>query len=187
MTTSLRAAALASHPFLSAIPAESLRRLGVHAHSQTFAKGHEIFREGQLAGEFFLIRQGSVRLDAEVSDRGRIEVETLGADTAMGWSWLFPPYRWHLSATALERTTAIVFDADVLRGLMAADPVLGYELMRRFTAVLCDRLQATRRRLAAPNLEAATCGLSSGPWAGRPSAGSADATDHSGRKLARVR
>jgi len=124
--------------------------------------------------------------EAEVSDRGRIEVETLGADTAMGWSWLFPPYRWHLSATAVERTTAIVFDADVLRGLMAADPVLGYELMRRFTAVLFDRLQATRRRLTTPNLAAAACGLSSGPWAGRPSA-SADATDRSGRTLAQVR
>src|SRR5665213_3807204 len=128
MTTSVRTAALAGHPFLSAIPVESLRRLGVHAHSQTFAKGHEIFREGQVAGEFVLIRQGSVRLDAEISDRGRVEVEILGADAALGWSWLFPPYRWHLSATAVERTTAIVFDAGVLRGLMASDPVLGYEL-----------------------------------------------------------
>src|SRR5450755_52814 len=169
MTTSLRATALASHPFLSAIPAESLRRLAVHAHSQTFAKGHEIFREGQLAGEFFLVRQGSVRLDAEVPDRGRVEVETLGADAALGWSWLFPPYRWHLSATAVERTTAIVFDADVLRGLMAADPVLGYELMRRFTAVLFDRLQATRYRLTAAELDYSPHVLSGGSWAGRPS------------------
>jgi CRP/FNR family cyclic AMP-dependent transcriptional regulator len=181
MTTSLRTVALASHPFLSAIPAESLRRLGVHAHGQTFAKGHEIFREGQPAGEFILIRQGLVRLDAEVADRGRIEVEKVGADAAMGWSWLFPPYRWHLSATALERTTAIVFDADVLRGLMASDPVLGYELMRRFTAVLFDRLQATRHRLTAPTPDDAVRGSSSGPWAGRPSTGSTGATDPRGR------
>ena len=171
MTTSLRTAALASHPFLSAIPAESLRRLGVHAHGQTFPKGHQIFREGQLAGEFILIRHGLVRLDAQVADRGLVEVETLGADAALGWSWLFPPYRWHLSATALERTSVIMFDASVLRGLMASDPVLGYELMRRFGAVLFDRLQATRRRLAAPELDAVPCELSSGPWAGRPSAG----------------
>jgi CRP/FNR family cyclic AMP-dependent transcriptional regulator len=180
MRTSIRAAALANQPFLSAIPPDLLRRLGVHAHSQTFAKGQEIFREGQLADQFFLIRQGQVRLDAEVAGHGRIDVETLGTDAALGWSWLFPPYRWHLSATAVERTTAIVFDADVLRGLMASDPVLGYELMRRFAAVLADRLQATRRRLAAPELDAAACGLSSGPWAGSPSTGSIDATDHSG-------
>lgn len=175
MTSSLRASALASHPFLSTIPVESLRQLGVHAHGETFAKGQEIFREGQVASEFILIRQGRVRLDAEIADRGRVEVETLAADAALGWSWLFPPYRWHLSATALERTTAIVFDAGVLRGLMAADPVLGYDLMRRFAAVLVDRLQATRRRLAAPQLAAAECQLSSGPWAGRASAEIADA------------
>lgn len=152
-----------------------MRRLGVHAHGVTFPKGHEILREDQPAGEFILIRQGLVRLDAEVPDRGRVEVETLSADAAVGWSWLFPPYRWHLSATAVERTTAIVLDAGVLRGLMASDPVLGYELMRRFAAVLFDRLQATRRRLAAPELGAAPCELSSGPWAGRPSTGLADA------------
>jgi len=152
MTTSLRTAALASHPFLSAIPAESLRQLSIHAHGQVFVKGQEIFREGQVADQFILVRHGLVRLDAEVAGRGRVEVETLGADSAIGWSWLFSPYRWHLSATAVERTTAIVFDADVLRGLMASDPVLGYELMRRFVAVLSDRLQATRRRLSAVDL-----------------------------------
>jgi CRP/FNR family cyclic AMP-dependent transcriptional regulator len=187
MTTSLRAAALADQPFLSAIPPDSLRRLSIHARRQTFAKGHEIFREGQLADQFLLICQGLVRLDAEVADRGRIEVETLGPDAAVGWSWLFSPYRWHLSATALARTTAVVFDADVLRGLMASDPVLGYELMRRFTAVLFDRLQATRRRLAAPELADTAGGLTSGPWAGRPSTGSIDATDHSARMFVQVR
>jgi len=34
-----------------------------------------------------------------------------------------------------------------LRGLMAADSLIGYELMRRVAAVMLDRLQATRRRL----------------------------------------
>jgi CRP/FNR family cyclic AMP-dependent transcriptional regulator len=169
MTTSLRTEALANQPFLSAIPADLLRRLGIHARSETFAKGHEIFREGQLADRFILIRQGSIRLDAEVPDRGRVEVETLGPDSAIGWSWLCSPYRWHLSATAVQRTTAIVFDADVLRGLMASDPVLGYELMRRFTAVLVDRLQATRYRLTAAELDYSPHVLSGGSWAGRPS------------------
>jgi len=33
---------------------------------------------------------------------------------------------------------------------MANDPTLGYELTRRFMAVMLDRLQATRTRLLAP-------------------------------------
>jgi len=147
MTTSLRATALASHPFLSAIPAESLRRLAVHAHSQTFAKGQEIFREGQLAGEFFLIRQGSVRLDAEISDRGRVEVETLNADAALGWSWLFEPYRWHFDARALTLVRATAFDGACLRRKCESDPGLGYALMGRFAQVLIERMQWMRLRL----------------------------------------
>ena len=41
----------------------------------------------------------------------------------------------------------VAFDAACLRGKADADPVLGYELMRRFIPVIVERLQATRVRL----------------------------------------
>jgi hypothetical protein len=41
----------------------------------------------------------------------------------------------------------IAFDGACLRGKCAADPALGYALMQRFTALLAERLQATRIRL----------------------------------------
>ena len=144
------AVALSDHPFLSSIPLASLRRLAAHAHAQILPPGHELFCEGATADRFYLIRHGLIRLDVEVPGRGRVEVESLGADSALGWSWLFSPYRWHLSATAVERTSVVVFDADVLRAIMASDPVLGYELMRRFAGVIFDRLQTTRLRLSLP-------------------------------------
>ena len=42
---------------------------------------------------------------------------------------------------------AIVFDGACLRGKCEDDKELGYELMRRFAAVMLDRLQATRLQL----------------------------------------
>jgi hypothetical protein len=48
---------------------------------------------------------------------------------------------------------------------MAADPPLGYELMRRFSAVMFDRLIATRLRLTG-DTEIRTAGTT-GPWAGK--------------------
>src|SRR5437868_939784 len=92
-------AALADHPFLSTMPANSLRRLAAHVQHKDIPRGHTIFREGGEADRFFLIRHGVVRLDIEVPGRGRVDIETLGADCAFGWSWLFAPYRWHLTAT----------------------------------------------------------------------------------------
>lgn len=141
-------ATLADHPFFSTMPLASLRRVATHAYRADFTHGETIFREGAVADRFFLIRRGLVRLDMEIAGPGPVELQTLGADAALGWSWLVPPHRWHLSATALDRTSMLAFDATTLRSLMAADPVLGYELTKRLTAVMFERLEKTRQRLA---------------------------------------
>jgi CRP/FNR family transcriptional regulator, cyclic AMP receptor protein len=164
-TTPTAAAALSDHPFLSSIPVGSLRRLVTHVRCQTYPAGEQIFREGEHADRFFLIRHGLVQLDIEVSGRGLVEVERLGPDAALGWSWLFSPYLWQLSATVVERTSVLVFDADALQTAMASDPALGYELMRRFAAVMFDRLNATRLRLSDEGT-IPTAG-SAAPWAGK--------------------
>jgi len=160
------ASALAGHPFLSSIPAGSLRRLAAHVEPRTYAPGQQIFAENGVADRFLLIRQGLVRLDLDIGEASPVEVELLGSGSALGWSWLFEPYRWQLSATAVEHTSCLVFDADMVRAVMASDPVLGYELMRRFAALLFDRLQATRRTLSPKQITLPTANVS-GPWAGR--------------------
>jgi CRP/FNR family transcriptional regulator, cyclic AMP receptor protein len=50
-------------------------------------------------------------------------------------------------AVATQPTQAFAFDARAVRKACDADPVLGYELSRRFSAVVVRRLQATRARL----------------------------------------
>ncbi len=74
-------------------------------------------------------------------------IATLGEGAVVGWSWLFPPYRWSFDARALELTRTVAFDGACLRGKCEADTTLGYELMQRFAAVMLDRLQATRLQL----------------------------------------
>jgi CRP-like cAMP-binding protein len=167
-TTTARVTALADHPFLSSMPPDALRRLAAHTYPHDYAAGEIIFSEGDAADRFFLVREGRIRLDMDVPERGQVEVETLDNDCALGWSWLFDPYRWQLTATAITPCRLLVFDAAVLRTLMAADSVIGYELMRRFTGVLFDRLQATRARLGQRDVDVPAAGVT-GPWAGRRS------------------
>jgi hypothetical protein len=65
----------------------------------------------------------------------------------LGWSWLYPPYRWHFGAVAVSTTHAVTFDAARVRALLQRDPNLGFELTTRFLHVMGDRLQAARRRM----------------------------------------
>ena len=106
-----------------------------------------LFREGDPADTFYVVRHGSVALETFVPSRGGVTIETLEAGEVLGWSWLFAPYRWHFDARALAPIRATAFDAACLRGKCEADPLLGYALMSRFAGVLIERLQWTRLRL----------------------------------------
>ena len=37
-------------------------------------------------------------------------IETIGAGTVLGWSWLQPPYRWQFGAATRDPLNAIAFD-----------------------------------------------------------------------------
>ncbi len=112
-----------------------------------FADGVPLMIEGQPADWFFLIREGFVAVQTEVPSVGAITIETLHNGDPVGWSWLFEPYLTHFDARSRGVTHAIRFDARTLRRRCAEDPVLGYELMRSFTSVIVECLQATRLQL----------------------------------------
>ena len=57
----------------------------------------------------------------------------------IGYSWLFPPYRWRFDARAVEPVRALALDGQCLRGKCDEDPVLGYELMKRFARIALQR------------------------------------------------
>ncbi len=138
---------ISAHPFLDGLPAPWLELLTHTAKRSVRHPGHRLFREGDPADRFWLVRQGRIALDLHVPGRGELVVETVGPDTVVGWSWLFPPFRWHFGAVPTEESLTIEFDGPSVRRLCDGDPALGYELSRRFMAVMLDRLQATRIRL----------------------------------------
>jgi CRP-like cAMP-binding protein len=138
---------LAQVPILEGLDAATLELIAGCARNVRFAQGHTLFREGDSADTFYVVRHGSVALETYAPARGPMIVETIGDGEVIGWSWLFEPYRWHFDARALTVVRATSFDGACLRGKCDADPALGYDLMRRFAQVMIDRLQATRLRL----------------------------------------
>jgi CRP/FNR family transcriptional regulator, cyclic AMP receptor protein len=135
---------IANHPFWKGLNAPYLRLLQETAISERFEPGQSIFQEGQEADRFCLVQTGQVRLDAFVHNRGTVTIQTLSSGAALGWSWLYPPYRWHFSAHANEMTDLIVFDAKFLRDESELNHDFGYELFKRISNVVVERLQETR-------------------------------------------
>jgi CRP-like cAMP-binding protein len=138
---------LAEHPFLRGLEPRYLALLAGCAANVRFDAGRYIFREGEEADRFYIIRHGKVALELSAPERGALTIQTLGAGDVLGWSWLFPPYRWRFDARALELTRAIALDGACLRRKCDEDHSFGYELVKRFAQVIVERLQATRLQL----------------------------------------
>ena len=134
-------------PFFEGMSEEAITLIAGCGSNVRFEAGETIFRQGDAADTFFVIRHGTVAVGNFVPPRGELVIETLESGDLLGWSWLFPPYRSHFDARALSAVRATQFDGACLRDKCAADPVLGYDLMSRFAQVLIERLQWTRLRL----------------------------------------
>lgn len=138
---------LAEHPFLKGLPSPYIELIAGCASNVRFNKGDYIFREEEEADRFYLIQHGLVALDVFVPQRGPMTIDTIQEGEVLGWSWLFPPYKWHFDARALQLTRAVAFDGKCLREKCDSDAVLGYELVKRFSLVIMQRLQSARLQL----------------------------------------
>jgi CRP/FNR family transcriptional regulator, cyclic AMP receptor protein len=145
--TTQQASVLAAQPFLRGMPSAQLIELAERCEHTSIPSRQRLFDEGSQAARFWIIDAGRVTLDASVPGEGRVIIETLGRGDVIGLSWMLPPYQWRFGAVAVQPTQAFVFDAAAVRAACDADPVLGYEISRRFSAVVVHRLQATRARL----------------------------------------
>ena len=138
---------LADVPLFAGMGSDRLELLAGCASNVRFEPGEVLFRQGDEANSFYVIRSGTVALETFVPAGGGMTIETIGGGEVVGWSWLFPPYRWHFDARALAQVRATSIDGACLRGKCDDDPALGYDLMRRFAQVMIERLQWTRLRL----------------------------------------
>ena len=139
---------LIAHPFFSDLPTRHLELVVGCTSNVRFNSGVLIFHEGEDAGKFYLIREGKVALQITSERRGPLNILTLGEGDILGWSWLFPPYRWKFSAKTIDPTRAFAMDGHCLRDKAEQDHDLGYELLKRFSRVFETRLETMRLQLA---------------------------------------
>jgi len=138
---------LAEHPFFAGLDHGFMSLMVGCASNVRFEAGAYIFKEGDAANTFYLIREGKVALEVSAPQHKPIIVETLGVGEILGWSWLLPPYYWKFHAHAVEGTRAIALDGKCLRTKCDENHDLGYEVLKRFAQIMERRLEATRLQL----------------------------------------
>lgn len=144
---------LAKHFLFEGLDQRYLDLIAGCASNVKFDNKDFLFREGQEADRLYIIREGKVALESVLApEREPLTLQILGEDDVLGWSWIFPPYRWRFDARAIVPTQAIMLDGKYLREKCEEDHDLGYELMKRFAYVIQQRLQAVR--LQNPNMYA---------------------------------
>lgn len=147
MQTRTLEAYLADYPLFRDLDPDYLKLLNGCAANAHFAAGEVIFRQGEPADRFYLIRHGRVSIEISTPHAQVLRIQTLEGGEVLGLSWLFPPYIWFFDARALTATRALAVDGKCLRAKCDEDPKLGYELMKRFSIILHARMQAARLQI----------------------------------------
>ncbi|GAA3019900.1 Crp/Fnr family transcriptional regulator [Streptomyces fulvorobeus] len=132
---------------ITSLPSAHREHLLSLGNDVRFPAAQRLFVEHTAADRFWILKTGAVTLDAQLPQRRRAEIETLGSGELVGVSWLFPPFEWELGAETLSPVRAHEFDASQVRSLCQSDPAFGFAVSQWVGRVLTRRLHATRGRL----------------------------------------
>ena len=138
---------LKEHLFFKKLDSKYIKLITGCATNARFKAGEFVFKEGQNADKFYLIREGKIALQIPCPAHGAITIQTVSSNEVLGFSWLFSPYKWSFDAKVIEEVRVLEIDGKCLRKKCEEDHDLGYELQKRFAQIMLERLQATRLQL----------------------------------------
>lgn len=147
MTESKMIQLLKEQPFLADLGDEYIALIADCAELKDFDLGDPLLQQNQPAQCFYLLLEGHISLRAHMPTQGALPIETIKAPAVLGWSWLVKPYKWHFDARALSNTHAIQVHTPCIIGKIENDKAFGFEMYRRFTEIIVDRLHASRLQM----------------------------------------
>jgi len=138
---------LRESPAFRELSGEYIDLLAGCAANVRFQEGDFLFREGEEADRFYLIREGTVALELYSPGGGPLVVETIQENEMVGWSWLIPPNQWKFDGLAATEVRALFFDGKCLRKKCEEDPALGFVLLKAVAMQMGHTLDSARVRL----------------------------------------
>jgi len=110
-----------------------------------YDKGVAIFRGGDTAEDFYLLKSGKVLLEQRLSDKMTVSIDSIKPGYSFGWSSLLggslEPYATFTSdAVCVDASEVFTIKGEEFQDLMESDHEMGYVLTSRLNQVIKQRL-----------------------------------------------
>ena len=138
---------LGESSFFGGLAPEFRDFLAANAQLRRLKEGAVVFRYGEPARRFYLVVDGHVLVEVAAIEGPTLQLQDLGPGAVLGWSWLIPPHRWSFQARAKTSAETVEFDGEAVLAECEANPKFGYELLKRFSALMSERLHFARQRM----------------------------------------
>ncbi len=107
---------------------------------KTYQIGEAVFKEGNHADRFFMLKKGKVLLEKRLSDKMTVSVDSIKAGYSFGWTAMLEEDVYTSDAVCAEVCEVLSIHRDDLLNLMNTDHVLGYIISQRLLRVIKKRL-----------------------------------------------
>ena len=106
-----------------------------------YAAGDTIFKEGEEAEFFYMLKAGKLLLEVDISEDISVSMGVVKAGFCFGWPALLPGTRYTSSAVCAEPCEVMTIPGQGFLDLMEKDHSLGYRVMQIIASILKSRLE----------------------------------------------
>lgn len=99
-----------------------------------------IFKEGEMAGRFYMLKRGKVLLEKRLSEKVTVSVGAVKSGFSFGWSAMLDDGAYTSDAVCAETCEVLSVRREKMLNLMSEDHDLGYIFTQRLLRVIKKRL-----------------------------------------------
>jgi CRP-like cAMP-binding protein len=109
--------------------------------SLTFDESEVVFREGEKADKFYMVRMGKILLEQRISEKITVSMGTVKPGYAFGWSAMLGGTTYTSDAVCAEKSEIFSINGTELTRLLDKDHSMGYRMTQRVLRIIKKRLE----------------------------------------------
>lgn len=138
---------LSSLSFFDSLDPEFIDFLADCAERRELDADQVLFRFHSPAKSFFVLVEGSIIVEVAAIQGPPLQLQEVGPGAVLGWSWLISPYQWSFQGRAELASVVYEFDGPRILKRCETDNGFGYSVLKLFSALMSERLEAARQRM----------------------------------------